>query len=247
MRLAIPSVGYGDLLALTLPAWCALAPYASLVVVTATDDAESQGIAQRYSVDCFVTDAWTRRDPTYHVNGRSNRTYSKRWRETMRAGDTPTFNLALALDEAFAETDDAVRGVINADCYPIGVLPQDDQIAADVIYGAWRRDCASRADLDAYLRGQRSLDAYPLVRASGRITQSQHRDVPNVGEGYCQIFRADPRRRFGSYPAADEYDFDFALTFPLGVMLEGLSFLHLGERARNWDGRVTPRWEGVSA
>lgn len=250
MRIVVPSVEYGDLLALTLPQWRVILPEtSSLTVVTSPADTETQAVASRNGFACHVTDAWTRTDPSCHVNGRANRTYSKRWRATIPQGETPTFNLALALDEAFgfpSPTPVGVCAVVDADCYPVGQLPADETIAADTIYGAWRHDCHSFAEFVAFREGDRPLGWFQRITATGRIVQSQHRDVPNVGEGYCQIFRPSPGLRFGSYPGADEYDFDFALKFPKGEMLTTLAFLHLGQRAWNWDGRVTPRWAVAS-
>lgn len=253
MRVVIPSVNYGDLLAVTLPAWVDLVGREALLVVTDPSDIETLRVAAQHRVNAMPTDAWTRIDPSCHVSARQHR--AMKWWRDKRRDAAPSFNLALALDEAFGfplSLHDRVASgelcaVVDADCYPFGEWPSASEIQPNTIYGCWRYRCESPDVLDDHRHGRLPLSSLKRMRASGRIEQSQHRDVPNVGEGYFQLFRARPGLRFGSYPAADEYDFDFALKFPIGKMFEGLYVLHLGENARNWDGRVTPRWEGVTA
>ena len=91
--------------------------------------------------------------------------------------------------------------------------------------------------------GSPDLTRGPEIVLKGRITKSQHGKATAVGGGYFQLFRYLPGRRFGSYPGADGYDYDFAFLWPRGVVLETIHVLHFGETHRNWEGRVTPRWE----
>lgn len=235
MRAVITSVNYGDFLALTLPAWLQVLPAHSLTVVTSAEDQETQAVATRHGARLFVTDAWTRHDPTWpipeHWNGL--------WRERGRKDRRPILNKALAMDEAFGfvacETPPPAPGevclAIDADCLPQGTLPPLATLEPGVLYGCRRYD------------GNPDLTRGDEIVLKGRIVKSQHRRAIAVGGGYFQLFRYAPGRRFGSYPGADGYDYDFAFTWPRGVVLEQIHVLHFGETHRNWEGRVTPRWE----
>lgn len=255
MRIVVPSVNYADLLAVSLPVLVSLVGSSPITVLTAAEDRNTHAVAKACGVSTFVTDAWTRTDRACHRSRARTARVGKFWQQ-QRKDDAPTFNLALALDEAFglagpawssAPADGDVLAVIDADVVPVGRWPSDDDIQAGVIYGAMRYACPTSELYAAFVSGVVKLDDLKPMRASGRIEQSQHRDVPNVGEGYCQIFRYRPGLRFGSYPGADEYDFDLALRFAKGELLKGLSFVHLGRNARNWDGRITEQWHGATA
>lgn len=234
MRVVIPSVNYGDLLAVTLPAWVKACPSSSITVVTAHDDVESQQIAQAAGVRLFVTDAWRRHDATFQVPAH----WHAYWRERGRTDLVPVMNKALALDEAFgfvpgATPPPSVGEVclsIDADCYPVGRLPQDREIDPRRLYGCRR------------FEGNTDFSRGPEIVLKGRVLHSQHRHVPAVAGGYFQLFRYRRGDRFGSYPGADGYDYDFAFRWQDGELLEDIHVLHFGETHLNWWGRVTPRF-----
>jgi glycosyltransferase involved in cell wall biosynthesis len=142
------------------------------------------------------------------------------------------------MDEALGfvgdRTDPPRRGdiclTLDADCYPLGTLPPITAIAAGRIYGCRRYD------------GRPGFTRGPEIVMRGRIAQSQHRLCPSVGGGYFQLFRWDGVERFGSYPGADGYDYDFAMRFQEGALVNSIDVLHYGDTHQNWWGRVTPRW-----
>lgn len=222
MRVVLTSVGYGDLLAVTIDAWKRVVPK-GLVVATSFDDTESQDIAKAHYVPFVVTDAWTRDDPSCHK------------------GRPSTFNMALGLDVAFGFAEDSVEPVtpgevcahVNPDCYPFGTWPKDSAIKQDTVYGFWRHECLSQKALTQHLAGNRGLEHFP------RLKNSHGWPI-----GYCQIFRAQPGRRFGSYPTAGKFDTDFSRGFARQEMLPDVYLLHLGaiNVRENWGGRVVPRW-----
>lgn len=234
MRVVIPSVNYGDLLAVTLPAWAKVCPLHAITVVTSPEDHETQRVADGVGVRVYVTDAWRRHDPSWPIPDH----WDGLWRERGRKDRTPTMNKALAMDEAFgfvASDTPAPRPgepclALDADCYPVGQLPDLDDLHAGVLYGCRR------------FEGYPDLSRGPEIVLKGRITKSQHASAIAVGGGYFQLFRYRPGRRFGSYPGADGYDYDFAFLWARGVVLQGIHVLHFGETHRNWEGRVTPRW-----
>ncbi len=58
MRVIIPSLGYGDLLAHTLAPWVTLLGRSSIWVVTHPSDDETKVVAERHDVGCIETQAW---------------------------------------------------------------------------------------------------------------------------------------------------------------------------------------------
>lgn len=223
MRVVVTSVGYGDLLEVTLSAWKAVAPKGSLVVATSPEDVESISVAEARDVPVVVTDAWTRDDPSCHK------------------GRPSTFNMALGMDVAFGFVEEVTRPMksgevcahVNPDCYPFGTWPKDSTIKQDTVYGFWRHECLSHQHLTEHVAGNRPLHHFP------RLKNSHGWPI-----GYCQIFRAAPGRRFGSYPTAGKFDTDFSRTFSRQEMLSDVYLLHLGaiNVRENWGGRVVPRW-----
>ncbi len=139
------------------------------------------------------------------------------------------FNLAAGFNDAFVGVRHGERCLaLDADVLPVGVMPSASAIAAHTIYGVRRYDG----------------DAVLAPPANPRYIEERGRgDSPEACAGYFQLFRYDAARSFGSYPTAATYDYEFAFSFPHGVTLEGLTVTHLGERHRNWEGRVSPRLE----
>ena len=223
MRLVITSVNYGDMLAVTLPAWRSVVPDGALVVATAPDDDESQRVAAANDVPCVVTNAWTRSDASCHQ------------------GDMPRFNLALGLDVAFGLYDilrtppeiDELCGHMSADCYPVGVWPDDHTFPDDTISGFWRYECPTPNDLTSFQRGRRPLSTFARLK-----------NAHGWPIGYCQIFRYREGLRFGSFPTAGKFDIRFREKFTHKVMRTEVSLLHLGPSSvrENWAGRVIPAW-----
>lgn len=234
MRVVIPSVNYGDHLAVTLPAWQKVCPPDSITVVTAPEDDETQRVAGEAGVRVFVTDAWRRHDERFQTPTH----WHAYWRERGRKDHKPVMNKALAMDEAFGFVGDRVPRpaigeaclALDADCYPVGQLPDERTLAPDTLYGCRRFD--GRPDLT---RGEE-------IKLRGRVLQSQHKHVSAVAGGYFQLFQYRKRCRFGSYPGADGYDYDFAFLWQKGIVLDSIHVLHFGETHQNWWGRVTPRW-----
>lgn len=240
MRAVIASVDYGDHLAVTLPAWMAVLAGWWVTVVTSHQDVETQRVTRDAGARLVITDAWRRHDPTFTPPAH----WHAYWRERGRTGPggrvdlTPTLNKALAMDEAIGFAGqvtprpalDELCLAIDADCYPLGSLPPPEAFFARTIYGCRRYD-----GLPGYRRGSE-------IVMRGRIASSQHRLCTSVGGGYFQLFRWDGRERFGSYPGADGYDYDLAMRFQAGALIQSLDVLHYGETHRNWWGRVTPRW-----
>ncbi len=142
------------------------------------------------------------------------------------------FNLAAGFNAAFAGVRQGeVCLALDADVLPVGVMPPASDIAAHTIYGVRRYE--GPAD-ELVLAPPANV---PYIEERGRA------DSPEACAGYFQLFRYSPARSFGSYPTAATYDYEFAFSFPHGATLEGLTVTHLGERHRNWEGRVSPRME----
>lgn len=223
MRLVLTSVNYADFLALTLPAWKAIVP-AGLLVATSPEDVDSQRVARDHDVPVVVTDAWTREDPTCHEGGRP-----------------ATFNMALGLDEALGLSGHLMPppaageliGHVNPDCMPFGAWPSERAFDQDGVYGFWRYECLEPKHLAQHQRGDRSLDRFPRLK-----------NTKGAPIGYCQLFRAQPGRRFGSYPTAAKFDTHFTARFLRHEMLPDLYLLHLGpiNVRENWAGRTVPAW-----
>jgi hypothetical protein len=235
MRVTIPSVDYGDFLAVTLPAWRTLLPYAQFTVVTSPEDRETISVATAEADRVLVTDAWR--------------------------SDGAQFNKAAALDLAFGfageETTPPEAGEvclsIDADVHPFGKL-REDRVLAEAIHGCPRYFCRTARELWAHRRGRVGLRAFPLMLG-------KYRDHPSLlafpnpamvirtarsAIGYFQLWRHRPGLdRFGSYPTASTYDVVFAKSFRTRRPLTGFYVLHLGVCSqRNWTGRVMPRWGG---
>lgn len=123
VRVVIPSVNYGDLLAVTLPAWLAYFEASDIIVVTSPNDIETAQVASEHAVKLLTTDAWLR-------NGAK-------------------FNKAAALDEAFEFPARRVEDCysIDADIFPEGIMP--DRLEPGIIYGAQRFDVHSNTELAA--------------------------------------------------------------------------------------------------
>lgn len=234
MRAVILSVDYGDLLAVVLPAWKAILPTACLSVATTAEDAETRAVCARVGVPTIVTDAWTRSDPSVHVDG------------------NPTFNMALGLDVSLGLTEGLVPRPsvgellvhINADCYPTGVFPREPDLDPGVLYGVWRYGCSTPADLAAFRAGRRTFESFG------------HRQKNNGGRpvGYFQMWRYENGLRYGSYATAGKFDTHFCTRWMETPghrmeMRDDVKLLHLGDQVEwaNWAGRVVPRWEGVPA
>lgn len=241
IRACITSVQYGDLLAVTLPGWVKLLGAEALTVVTRADDTETQAVARANGVCACLSDAWTRHDPTFAPPAHWHAYWRERGRVDARGklDLRPVFNKALALDETFGfvptggylrPEPGALCLAIDADCAPEGTLPDESTFLPGVIYGARR------------FEGNNDLTRGPEIKLRGRVLQSQHRHAAPVAGGYFQLFRYQPGMRFGSYPGADGYDYDFAFTFPKGIVLESLAVVHFGETHVNWWGRKTPRF-----
>lgn len=227
MRVVICSVRCGDFLAATLPAWKRLVPKGCLGVATAPEDAETLAVCQANGVPAWVTDAWSRIDPSAPHHG----------------SIPPRFNMPLGLDEAFGFVpglrDRPAVGEfclsLNADVYPFGRLPKADAIPPGTMAGWWRHECRTPEDLAAHVSGQRPLSAYPRMKNSGG------RPV-----GYAQAFRYFDGFRFGSYESAGKYDVHVFAKFQKLEMRSDLYLFHLGGPEgghENWCGRCVPRWE----
>ncbi len=222
MRIVLTSVNYADFLAATLAAWKAIVPAGALVVATAPGDA-SIAVAESHGVPVVVTGAWTRIDPSCHEGGPAR------------------FNMALGVDEALglagnlvpSPSDGELIGHVNPDCLPFGRWPSDKTFDAETVYGFWRYECLEQAHLEQYVRGRRPLSSFPKLK-----------NTKGAPIGYCQLFRAQPGRRFGSYPTAAKFDTHFTSRFLNHQMLTEVYLLHLGpiNVRENWSGRVVPQW-----
>lgn len=235
------SVDYGDHLARTLPLWARLVPPDAITVVTAARDDETHAVAAANGVRCVATDAWTRHDTTFTKDCSYWHQY---WRRIGVHPGTPVLNKALALDEAFGfvgertppPADGEVCLVADADCQPVGLLPQEHAVKDRVLYGCRRYELLAH--------GAKGPEMLIRGRATTRRTQHQHTWF--VCQGYFQMFRWHQGMRFGSYPAADAYDDDFAHSFATSEEVPNFYVLHQGGMEtthKNWQGRVTARFE----
>lgn len=228
MRAAIVSVKYGDLLAVTLPAWKKLLPDGVLTVATSPEDTESQEVAAANGVPCFVTDAWTRRDPE--------------WTGTWGMNRPVTFNCALGLDESLGLIGSAKRpaigeviAAIHVDCWPQGKWCSTDGLRDDTLYGVWRHFCPTPEVFEQIKRGKVTKESVPRMKNSGG------RPV-----GYFQMFRYRDGERFGSYPTAQKYDTHFCAKWKNLAYVYDFWLWHLGPHDdANWAGRVVPRWHAA--
>jgi hypothetical protein len=240
VRLVIPSVQYGDFLAVTLPAWRALLPEAYITVVTTADDTETLRVAAAHHVRGLATDAWTRAVEVMNHD---------------QSGG-PVFNKALALDEAFGfvpgrTEPPALREhclAVDADVVPFGTWPTAPA-RPGVLYGCPRYACDSPAQLAALQAGQVQPADLRLIPPKVRGDQYETKTRLTAAQcaekclGYFQLFRYRPGLRFGSYRTAGRYDLDFRRHFTERAAVTGLVVAHLGVTDRkNWSGRVVPPW-----
>lgn len=229
MRLIIPSVGYADYLAETLPAWRAVLG-GVICVVTAAHDRETFRCATSHHADIIVTDAWTR--------------------------SGAVFNKAAALSEALSAAHvGEVCLVADADVVPFGSLPHESLIRDGVLYGAPRFECLTPDALRLHQLGVARLGRdLPLilprqkgvshVRLSRAPSGDELRQCASRGIGYLHAFRYRPGLSFGESQTAGGYDTRFARLFRERDQLPGYFYLlHLGPQSReNWKGRVLPTW-----
>lgn len=116
MRVVIPSLGYGDLLAHTLAPWVTLLGRKNIWVVTHSLDAETRVVALRHRVGVLETKAWY--------------------------ADDAKLNKAAALDVGFGFLGKHPPRIsepclaLDADVLPQGQLPE--HIEAEVLYGCRR-------------------------------------------------------------------------------------------------------------
>lgn len=215
MRVVIPSVGYADMLAVTLPAWRRVLPsYATVVVVTRSSDTATQAVCRDHEVMAVVTEAW-------RLDGAS-------------------FNKAAALDIGFQfghNRSGPKQGEwclsIDADVFPGGPLPSLSGLRKGVLYGCARHLCLSPLELSSVQSGVTAPSDLPRRNSGDR------------GAGYFQLFKFVAGLTFGSFPTAGYYDLEFAKAFDRVVDLSpSFVVLHLGRTcSQNWRGaRVTPRW-----
>lgn len=223
MRAVIVSVRYADFLAQSLPAWKKFLPPGTLTVATIPHDTATATVAAHSRVPIFPTTAWTERDETCHVSK-----------------ERPQFNVPLALDSAFGFVGTRSRPApgelcvsLDADVVPFGTWPAEETFEPDVLYGLYRYKCHNHQQLVAHRRGLASLHAYEFMRNKRPA-------------GYALMFRYRPGLRFGSYPSAGDYDFDFGELFARREMrTDHVYVLHMGRRGghNNWRRRTVPLWD----
>ena len=137
------------------------------------------------------------------------------------------FNLAAGFTAGLTGVDDnEICLTLDADIVPSGWMPDAWKIMPDTIYGVVRFDPDGTVAPPANI---------PYIEKRGRG------DSPEACAGYFQLFRYSSERSFGSYPTAATYDYEFAFQFPHGETLTTMKVMHLGERHKNWEGRVSPR------
>lgn len=227
LRLIIPSAGYGDMLALTLPVWRRwLGVRAHIVVVTHDADELSREQGRLWADATVVTEAW--------------------W--THAAARCP-LNKAAALTEAcdFARHSGEVFLVTDADIAPAGQPPDVSKLRADALYGCARYECLDR---ESYEAAERAPLAWPIqphhLRNQPRRWLTHEQAASSLFYGYFQLFKAHARLTYGSYPTAERYDMDFQKQFLRKVGITTCWMRHLGPNdTRNWKGRILPAWAGA--
>lgn len=225
MTILIPALNYADCLAVTLPAWKAMSPGATIRVITSPEDEATQDVAAGLGVDVVVTSVWT--------------------------ADGARLNKARALDEAMGSPAvGEVFASVDADVYPCGAFPSDQAIAPGTIYGCARYLCRSSSELRDHLEGRTSRKRLELL--GPKVRGNDYNSLANLPRfveetakeclGFFQAFRW-AGQRFGSYPTAGRCDTNFRQQFEHVVGLTAFYVLHLGTPNRlNWSGRVAPQW-----
>lgn len=219
-HILIRCVEYEPELAVTLPAWKALLPDASVVVLT-----DRKGLDRPFDgITELRTDAWRSLGPSM-LNG------------------------GAAVREALAtipEGDTIISA--DADAYPVGNLAPRPE--PNAIYGCARYDCLTRDVLNGHLEGRISRDELGLIPQRGKGRELIYRaDLPTIEKwaarclGYFQMWRHSPKVHVPDNPRAGGYDRDLAKSFERRVGLTDFYVMHLGERSKeNWTGRVLPPW-----
>lgn len=214
MKVVIPCVDYSDYLRYTLPAWRKKID-ADFVVVTTHEDEKTHHVATDNHAKIISTE----------------RFYE----------DGAKFNKAYALDLGLAYAlDGEVCITMDADSYPGNTSFPKVDVKSKTIYGCKRYSLPNSLE-EELLLGPNNLvyeppANLPFIKENGR------EDSPWSCGGYFQMFRYDHRREYGSYPTAALYDYKFAFKFPFGVLIN-FFVIHLGERKKNWEGRVTPEFK----
>lgn len=231
MRVVIPSVNYGDLLAVTLPAWRRLLPRARFTVVTSPLDAETLDVCERNHTRAVVTDVWTAAGAKFNKGG--------------------ALDLGFGFNAAGAPGHGETCLSIDADVYPFGSFP-DGRLAKRNIYGCPRYVCWTPEELEGHAAGVRPLADFPLIlpRQRGQAyaleTMPSARTTAAAGKrclGFFQLFRYTPGLAFGHSRTAGKCDIVFRNQFEHWQVLPDFYVLHLGESTRaNWAGRLIGRW-----
>ena len=236
MRIVIPAVSYADLLAVSLPAWRALLPEATIHVVTSPheDDVETSRLACRHGARPVITDAWYREGAVFDKGSALNVAF----------GFEPGLVLPPKRGEVCISAD--------ADVVPFGRGPVT--VRKSALYGCARYHCPDPETLEAHRTGRLPLSKLALLppRTGGAGSEpiphpSQAEVVKSARKciGFFQMWRHDDAYSFTPSRNAGGYDTRFARLFPDYRRFALLDFyvLHLGERAReNWKGRVLPTW-----
>lgn len=229
MRLAIPSVGYGDMLEVVLPAWLSYLPGQSITVVSSLDDERSALVAEQAGVRLVRTDVWTR--------------------------GGAVLNKGAALNEAFGFTGGGLAPTVgevciatDADVVPFGQL-NTLRVQPGTLYGAPRYHCPDPQTLERHRAGRAPIEKLGLLARSsdsGPVfshTEARRREFGARCLGFLQLFAYELGRAFPEALTAGGYDGAFARRFARKECLTGFYMLHLGGRAKaNWRGRVLPEW-----
>jgi len=229
------SVGYGDYLSLTLPQSI---KFGQVIVATYGDDSLTLDVARKHEVIVHTTDAWYKEDSAFNKG----------------AG----INSALDMAASHGLLDDWLL-LLDADILMLP-RPPDSQPVENLdqtyLYGVRRRMCRSLSDLSELqeTKGYFDLPCAPLPyvvrggRGRARVWGGRATSNPVGLQGYFQLWHypSYPRRMF-EHKTAAKYDVKLAMTWPdsqrVLIPWRDYSVLHLGERKKNWNGRVTPYWE----
>jgi len=207
MKFFTTSLDYADFLRTTLPAWTILG---DVHVISHSRDKATAAVCEEFGVTCHTTEAWFVHDAICNKGAAQTDIIN----QVAKAGET--------------------MGLFDADCYPIGVPPDD--VASGVIFGCRRYKAMSKAELQGYLYGK------PLPEIRVPISYR-----PHLIRGYFQLFRFEGDMKFGRYihTTFSGCDLWFASLFPQNLYLPQETFhvIHLGQQARNWKGRITEEWK----